>query len=686
MKSESRESSKKEGSTPWPDGWSAEDVFRQVAEHSGEIVFFTDVTGEILYVNPIFEETYGIRAEAAVGRTPGVLEAGFQDSSVFQPFWSALLNGKTVREETVHRARDGTSVHVESEVYPLRDESEIILGFLAIQRDLTERRELEAALEENEARFQTLLEKVPQGIGFLNREGQITHANPALARLLGTTPADLQGAMFQDFLPMEERNAFQHRMDTVAGGVTDPSGEYHLAGPSDTLVPVSASSRMVQMGGRFAVLLTVQDLTEVKRLERRLRALQRLEAVGRLAGGVAHELNDLLTVIQTHSELLMGAEEAWSEMEEEGKAGLREVFKGVERGRRLAYRLMALTEGGDLSFVNLEVDRVLLGLRPTLQRLLPADVSLELFVPDGLPPIRADHASVEQIVLDLTTQARDVLPEGGALSIRLTRSRFPESNFVDEGGRISGEFLCLTFVSRRSREAPDTGPSSAPGLSAPDSGEKGRPPGLGAVRGLVEAHGGMVNLYSGPGDGSTVQVHLPVAAPDDEDGPADREGDGPTTAHGAGAAPDGDHWVGPMVEPGEAPASPAAPGRGETILLVEDDPALRKATRRALEMAGYRVLTARDGQAGLEMLRELGDEVDLVLTDLIMPRMGGRRLYHAARREGKRTPFLFASGYGTERGAVREDSEVSVPFLSKPWTVRELTGMVRELLDEKPET
>jgi CheY-like chemotaxis protein len=205
---------------------------------------------------------------------------------------------------------------------------------------------------------------------------------------------------------------------------------------------------------------------------------------------------------------------------------------------------------------------------------------------------------------------------------------------------------------------------------------------MGAVRGLVEAHGGMVNLYSGPGDGNTVQIHLPVAAGDDDDGPAFREEDEPIAGDGSEPSPGEDGPPDSTTTPDDVRISPAIPGRGETILLVEDDPALRKAARRALEMAGYRVLTARDGQAGLEILLELGDEVDLVLTDLIMPRMGGRRLYHAARREGRETPFLFASGYGTEREAVSEDSEASIPLLSKPWTVRELTGMVRDILDD----
>ncbi len=620
-------------------------------------MFFTDVTGEILYVNPVFEETYGIRAETAVGRTPGVLESGFQDPGVFEPFWSALMNGKAVREETIHRARDGTRVHLETEVHPLQDSSGSILGFLTVQRDLTERRALEEALEESEARFRTLFQRVPGGLGFLDREGRIIYANPELARLMGEPADTLQDRRFQDFLSPGERSAFRHRVGTVAGGVMDPTGEYHLLGPSGAPVPVRASSRMVRMGGRPVVLLAVQDLTEVRRLESRLIRSQRLEAVGRVAAGVAHEFNDLLTVIRTQAELLMSSGSIEEGPDGEGRAGLRDVLRGAERGRRLAGKLLAATAAGDLSFGTVEMGRLLLALRPTLRNLLPTSVSIEIFVPEGLPPVRADHASVEQLILDLAVHAGEAVPHGGALAFRLTRSHFPESELSDEGGRLPGEFLCLTCLSSGEADATPEDPSILRDLPVARTGGKGPPEGLAAARVLVEAHSGMLNLYSGPGEGRTIRVCLPVAASDS----------GQIEAPPDGA---GEEWnVSPI------------PGNGETILLVDDDPALRRATERTLASAGYRVLGAGDGRAALELLLERGDEVDLVLADLVMPRMGGRRLYQAARREGRRTPFLFASGYETDRGPSGPDSDAAVPFIPKPWTVRELTGMVRRVLD-----
>jgi len=634
-----------------------EEIFREAAERSGEIVFFTDVTGEILYVNPVFEETYGIRAETAVGRTPGVLEAGFQDPGVFEPFWSALMSGTAVGEETVHRARDGTQVHLETEVHPIHDGSGSILGFLTVQRDLTERRALEEALEESESRFRTLFQRVPEGMGFLDREGRIIQANPELARLMGESVDSLQNRRFHDYLSPGEGSAFRHRVDTVAGGVTDPTGEYHLLGASGTPVPVRASSRMVRMGGRPVVLLTVQDLTEVRRLESRLIRSQRLEAVGRLAAGVAHEFNDLLTVIRTQAELLVRSSSVDGGTDGEGMAGLREVLRGAEKGRRLARKLLAVSAGGDLSFGRVEMDRLLLALRPTLRQLLPANVSIEIFVPEGLPPVRADHASVEQLILDLAAHAGDIMPCGGALAFRLARSHFPGSDPVDQGGRLPGEFLCLTCLSGGDPDGAPEDPSILRDLPAARTGGKGPPEGLSAVRGLVEAHGGMLNLYSGPGEGSTVRVCLPVAAPDPGEVEDPAEGDR------------------------EERNASSIPGNGETILLVDDDPALRRAAERTLESAGYRVLAAGDGRAALELLLELGGTVDLVLADLVMPRMGGRRLYQAVRREGWRTPFLFASGYETDRSASGRDFDAAVPFIPKPWTVRELTGMVRQVLD-----
>ena len=635
-------------------------LFRQGIERSGEVVFLTDLEGRIIYVNPAFEETYGIPGEEAIGGTPRVLKSGVQSPEIYEAFWRKITRGEMVQGEFVNRARDGRIVHVEGSANPILDEDGRPVAFLAIQRDVTKRIETETALKQSEERFRTLMEKIPEGLAVVTGEGQVRYANPAFLRLLGKSPDEVQGRMVQEFMPQEEGRAFGKEIRVTQGGKADLDGEFHLTRAGGESTPVSVSARSLELGGQSVVLLTFQDLSERKRLEDRLRHSQKMQAVGQLAGGIAHDFNNLLTVIQANTDLLLSPGGLMEGGGGPDTAELLEVQKAARKGKGLVQKLLAFSRREQLSYTSVDLGSLLLELRPTLRRLLPANISIELVVPDRLPPIRADSGSVEQILLNLATNARDAMPEGGALSVHLNRSHFPDSEFLEEGGRAPGEFVCITVTDQGSGMDRETRERAFEPFFTTKTVGKGTGLGMAAVYGLVEAHGGMVNLYSTVGVGTTVRIDLPVA----------------------GA------WEGKSAtsfSPVKKTAGiPELAGGTETILVVEDEPALRKAARKTLELVGYRVFVARDGLAGLDIYRELGSEIDLILTDLIMPRMGGRRLYQAVKEEGNHTRFLFASGYDTETAVGEEELRRELPFLAKPWTIQELTQRVREVLDRGP--
>ncbi len=285
-----------------------------------------------------------------------------------------------------------------------------------------------------------------------------------------------------------------------------------------------------------------------------------------------------------------------------------------------------------------------------LQRLLPEHIELQ-FAPEQTGSVRADRGAVEQILVNLATNARDAMPQGGVLRIEVRRA------WVDEGFRSvhgwgePGAYVCMTVSDTGTGMDEHTeGRVFEPFFTTKPSGE-GTGLGMAMVYGLVKQHDGFISVYSEPGNGTTIRVYLPRA----------RQIQGTDT---------------------ELPDARRVAGGDETLLLAEDDDAIRRSATRNLEKWGYRVLAVADGVQALEILNERADEIDLVIADLIMPRLGGHRLCEIARGAGRDARFLFTSGYTAGDLKACGELDPTIPFLHKPWTVTELVTRVREALDQ----
>ncbi len=383
-------------------------------------------------------------------------------------------------------------------------------------------------------------------------------------------------------------------------------------------------------------------------LEGQLRQAQKMEAIGQLTGGIAHDFNNLLTIILSNvelvkSDLLPG---------EEGAPDLAEIEAAARKGAAMVRKLLAFSRTGQLELGPVELTRLVRDLSEMLRRLLPETIAVRVTAARDAPPVLADPGAVEQILLNLATNARDAMPLGGALDI-VVESRLLDEEFRDAMGESrAGLYVCLAVA--------DTGGGMEPAvlerLFEPFFTTK--PPGVGTglgmamVYGLVRQHGGLVDVETAPRRGTTVRVYFPAAA--------------------RGEAP---------ARPRESP--PPGAGGSETILLVEDEAGIRRVAQRALERAGYRVLTAEDGVEGLDVVRAHGGEIRLVVSDVVMPRCGGPELREAVLRAGHSMPFLFMSGYAARDAGVAEKLEPDLPVLHKPWSVTDLLGRVRQMLDAK---
>jgi two-component system, cell cycle sensor histidine kinase and response regulator CckA len=375
-------------------------------------------------------------------------------------------------------------------------------------------------------------------------------------------------------------------------------------------------------------------------------AAQKTEALGTMTAGIAHDFNNILTAMVANAELMAGALDP---ADEEVREELGQLRRTARRGAGMVRNLLGFSRRGMLSLRAVDLSQVVEGQRDTMRRLAPEPVGVELESEEGLPAVLADREAVERMLAGIVTNARDAMPFGGRLQIRVERCRLDREHWRRKGWGDPGEYVCLSVADT------GTGMDEATLARIFEPFFTGKEPGQGVglgmamVYGLMKQHRGFVDVSSEPGHGTTVRLFFPVAKDRVPAPPPER-----------------------VVEP---------TGGSETILLVEDDDAIRHAAQRILERAGYTVLVARDGDEAVEMYREHRREVDLVLADVVLPKRSGPDVYRAIHAGSGDPRILFMSGYPANTLRDRTDLDPHLPFLQKPWTVSELTRAVREALD-----
>ncbi len=411
--------------------------------------------------------------------------------------------------------------------------------------------------------------------------------------------------------------------------------------------PFTTSEQLVEVLRRVEGIRSAAEIAERRWLEAQLRQAQKLETVGQLAGGIAHDFNNILAVVLANTELLAAA---IPPDREDLRTSVEKIQAAARGGASMVRGLLGFSRRADLSFVILDLRETVAELGQMVRPILAEDVEIHITAPPTPCPVRADGGALHQILLNLVTNARDAMPTGGALKIAVADApadgSFPEAvPWVDPEG-----YYCVSVS--------DTGTGmdqeTAERIFEPFFTTK--PPGAGTglgmamVYGLTKQHGGFVHVYSEPGAGTTVKVYLPRS---------------------------------PEAAPAEATATAAVAeplGGSETILLAEDKAELRATTRRVLERLGYSVIEAVDGEDALAKLRA-PRRVDLILSDIAMPKLNGPMLFKAVRGVDPTARFLFTSGYTESDIEQRSLLAPGVPFVAKPWTIAELARQVRRALD-----
>ncbi|MFO0547845.1 MAG: PAS domain-containing protein [Polyangiaceae bacterium] len=540
------------------------------------------------------------------------------------------------------------------------------MGLCVLSTDITKRREAELALEDSERSLRDIYATLPDAVFVVSPVGGILSANAAAGRVYGFEPHELIGREIGELIPELGRNGYERLADARSAVRRIAATEQpDLCGVrrDGTTFALDVELGPTVFRGKAAVVVVARDMTEGLKLEARLRHTQRLEALAALAGGLAHDLNNILSIILSYSELAVtGLTSPQATL-----ADLQEIHAAGERGAELTRQLLAFGRKQVLKPRAVSLNDVVAGLERMLHRSLGADVELVVSLAADLGMVLVDPSQMEQIIVNLSVNSRDAMPRGGKLSLETMNVTLGPDSAVEGATRAHlepGRYVVLS--------ASDTGIGFSDEVRAHlfepffTTKEVGRGTGLGlaTVFGIVQQSGGYITVQSERDRGTTFKIFLP------------------RIENGSVAPPPPDDSASVILLYGT-----------ETILLVEYDDHVRALARTILEKYGYNVLDARSGGDALLIAEEQVDKIDLLLTDVVMPRMSGRQLADRLEKVRPGLKVLFMSGYddgaiaqhGVSKAGMSHDTALRAPadFLEKPITPEALARKIRALLDSE---
>ncbi|MBN1239188.1 MAG: PAS domain S-box protein [Gammaproteobacteria bacterium] len=543
---------------------------------------------------------------------------------------------------------DGSERIVQDDAKAVRDDAGRIVMLSGTVQDITKRKRIEQALQQSEFKYRTIVDTAHEGILVVDREHKINYVNRRMAHMLGYSPDDMLGRSNLDFMDDDARQAARRKPSRRLAGLREhyEFGFLHREGTT-VWTRIAATPISAQDGGYVGSLLMVADITEPRRLERELRQAHKMEAVGQLTGGIAHDFNNLLTIVIGNLQLLELSVGANESLRSQIEAALGAALRGAE----LTRRLLAFSRRQLLTPKVICINDLVHELAPLLKRTIGEDVSIGTRLADDLWLTKVDASQLENALVNLALNSRDAMPRGGTLTIETCNATLGDDMVGAAADLRPGDYVLIAVSDDGVGISKEALPKVFdPFFSTKETG-KGSGLGLSMVHGFVRQSRGDVSIYSEEGQGTTVKIYLPRAEEAERDA-------GATSAHLS-----------------------IVPSGRETILLVEDEPAVRDVGSSVLRALGYNVLEAEAAQDALGVLDSHGG-VDLLFTDIVMPGgMSGTELAREARQRRPDLKVLFTSGY-TDAAALEQGLEDGSELLTKPYRKHELAQKVRAVLDQ----
>jgi two-component system, cell cycle sensor histidine kinase and response regulator CckA len=569
---------------------------------------------------------------------------------VWNEIQRALARGERFRIEYRIRTSSGDERWVREQGCGVWDENDQVVALEGFIQDITERRLANEALRQSEQRLRALVEEARDAVMQLSPRFVIESLNAAYETLTGWPRVRWLGRLFFELVHEDDRGRGRELMESVLRGERVPPFELRLLRPAGNPIPMEFTAAPEFADGQIAGVMAIgRDLTVRKQLETQLMQAQKMESVGQLAGGVAHDFNNILAVILMQASLIEAVEKPSPGIRE----GLEQIKLAAERAAGLTRQLLTFSRRQQMELRDIDLSQVVDDLGKMLRRILGEDIELQTRSVGQLPLIHADVGMLEQVIMNLVVNARDAMPRGGRLTITTSYEARPASgthapvpaqdpgsvvlSVSDTGGGIPPEVLPRIFE---------------PFFTTKDVG-KGTGLGLATVYGIVRQHGGSVEVKTEVGRGSTFRVLLPSVQLRTK-------------------------------EKGRVASRIDLRGGDETILVVEDETAVRALVRAVLEQKGYRVVEAVSGVAALGLWQQRQMTVDLLLTDMVMPDgVSGRELAERLQADQPGLPVIYTSGYSADAVAQGFALVEGVNFLQKPYGPLKLLTAVRGALDRK---
>jgi two-component system cell cycle sensor histidine kinase/response regulator CckA len=523
----------------------------------------------------------------------------------------------------------------------------------ALAREAGREREMAEALRRSERNFRRFFENAPVGVALIDPGGRLTETNAAFRKSIGVDRETAAGRPLADFTAPEDREDLPQRLRALAAETGARDAPQRLAlrlrglAGAETAVAVFARPLDEVAGAEGATILHFLDVTEQRRLESQFAQSQKVQAVGQLAGGVAHDFNNLLTAMIGFCDLLLLRHQPG----DSSFADIMQIRQNANRAANLVRQLLAFSCQQTLQSKVLDASEALTELSHLLRRLIGAAIELKVVHARDPWPVRVDQGQLEQVIINLAVNARDAMPQGGTLTIRTSNAARARPERHGDEEIPAGDYVRIDVEDTGTGIPPEIlGRIFEPFFSTKPVGS-GTGLGLSTVYGIVRQTGGFVTVETALGKGSTFSLLLP-------------------------------RWTGPAGAKGGT-AEPARrrdlTGAG-TVLLVEDEDAVRLFGARALRNKGYKVVEAKTGDAALDVVREMGPEIDLLVTDVVMPQMDGTALIREARKLFPALKVVCISGYAEEQFRQTLEGFEHVLFLPKPFSLDQLAAKAKEAL------